>query len=659
MKKLILVLSLMTTHFLPAQDLPVYSGNDLGLTYTPQQSTFKVWSPMAKTMTLRFYKTDLDGTADETVTMQRGDSGVWQHTAVGNLKGRYYTFQVETEKGDVMKETTDPYAKAVGANGKRAQVIDIQATNPKGWASDKSPKFSGKATDAILYELHIRDATIDASSGVKNKGKYLGLTEKKTTYTEGGVKVPTALEHIKQLGVTHVHLLPTFDYASIDETQLDKAQYNWGYDPQNYNVPDGSYSTNPHDGGVRINEFKQMVQAMHKSGLRVVMDVVYNHTFNGENSPFHQIAPYYYHRFRADGTWSDASACGNETASEKPMMRKYLIESLKYWVTEYHIDGFRFDLMAIHDTETMNLISAELHKIKSDIVLYGEGWTAGDSPLPVEKRALKQHAAQFDRIAAFSDDMRDGLKGWVFEAKDRGFVSGRFDATESTKMGIVAATKHPQIAYEKCRWTKMPWAAEPNQCVNYVECHDNHTLWDRLQNSNPDDSEADRIKMHKLAQTMVLTAQGVAFLHAGTEFLRTKNGEENSFKSSDDINKMDWVRRAKYTDVVTYYQKVIAMRKAHPAFRMTTAADIQKNLLFFDDVTEGVIAYTLDGAAVGDSWKRIVVIHNGNKTAQRIKIPIGKWRIVLDGDTVDEKSKRDFQGSVVTVGGISTLILVE
>jgi pullulanase len=654
--------------------LPTYEGSDLGLTYTPQYADIKIWSPVAQEVTLRFYKngTPTADNADliETVKMTKGDKGTWAHRATGNRAGQFYTVQVTTNSGKTMKEAVDIYAKAVGTNGLRAAVTDLKAASPKGWEKDKSPAFK-LATDAVLYELHVRDASIAANSGIKNKGKFLGLAEKKTYCEAIGQKVKTGLAHIAELGVTHVHLLPSYDFFTVDESKVgdpNYKKYNWGYDPLNYNVPEGSYSTNPADPSVRIREFKTLVQAMHKAGLRVVMDVVYNHTMFGEESYFHQIVPNYYHRQTAEGKWSNASACGNETASDRPMMRKFMLESLEHWVKEYHIDGFRFDLMGIHDIETMNLISKKLHEIKPDIVLYGEGWTAGDSPLAPEKRAVKQLASQFDHYAAFSDDMRDGLKGWVFEAKDKGFVSGRQGMEETVKLGIVGATKHPQVAYDKARWTKEPWAAEPYQCINYAECHDNHTLWDRFSNSNPDAPEADRIKMDKLAIATILTSQGIPFIHAGMEFLRTKNGEENSFDKPDEINMMDWGRKAKYINVFNFYKDLIALRKAHPAFRMATTADIQKNLQFiepqgFDSKVfvkmPNVIMYTLDGKAVGDKWSRILVILNGNTEGGRFKIPAGKWRIVLDGEKVDRESKRDFKGDEIIVPPIGAMILVE
>ncbi|NJN32944.1 MAG: type I pullulanase [Saprospiraceae bacterium] len=504
------------------------------------------------------------------------------------------------------------------------------------------PDFIQK-TDAVLYELHVRDATISDKTDFKNKGKFLGLAESGKILKVGKLKVSVGLDHIKELGVTHVHLLPSYDFYTVDEVKnaQDKTyrKYNWGYDPLNYNTPEGSYATDPFDGSVRVREMKEMILAMHRAGLRVVMDVVYNHTMFGEESYFHQAVPYYYHRTDGAGKLSNASACGNETASDRPMMRKFMLESLKYWVEEFHIDGFRFDLMAIHDIETMNLISNELHKIKPSILLYGEGWTAGDSPLPEPQRALKKYTFRLDKIAAFSDDLRDALKGSVFDHKDKGFVSGKTGMEESVKFGIVAATKHPEVNYQKVNYSKDAWAAEPFQCINYPECHDNHTLWDRLANSNPTDTEGDKIKMHKLAQTIVLTSQGIPFLHAGTEFLRTKKGEENSYDKPDDINQMDWARKAQYFDVFTYFKNLVALRRNHPAFRMISTEMIQQNLKFMPQLgkdTEGVISYTLNGKAVGDKWRNIVVIFNGNKSPKNARCSAGQ----MEGCFRRRKNKR-------------------
>jgi len=627
---------------------PVYTGKDLGLTYSPKASTFKIWAPTATAVKLNLYKSDMGGTAWLSVTMNKGTNGVWLTTLPENLKNSYYTFQVNIGNS-WSEEVVDPYAKACGTNGLRAQVVDFTETNPIGWAQDTSPNFStaNKQTDAIIYELHVRDASIHASSGIKNKGKFLGLAELGTKNNAGQ---STGLSHIKELGVTHVHLLPFYDYNSVDETKA-ATQYNWGYDPVNYNIPEGSYSTNPVDGKVRIKELKELVKTMHSNGLRIIMDVVYNHTALTKNSNFNILVPDYYYRKRADGTFSDASGCGNETASDKAMYQKFMIESVVYWVKEYHIDGFRFDLMGVHDIQTMNLISDTLHKIKPSIVLYGEGWTSGSSPLSEEKRALKKNAAQLNGIAVFSDDMRDGIKGSVFNINDRGFATGNTGNSESVKFGIVAAGNHPQINYNKVNYSKGPYTAGPAGLINYADCHDNNILWDKIELSFKDASEKDRTKMHELAYAIVLTAQGASFLHAGTEFLRTKNGVENSFDKGDMVNGINWDLKTKNNATYQFIKSLIQIRRAHPAFRMQTAAQIATHLNFESNHPAGIIAYSINGAAVGDSWKKIWVAYNGSQTPQTLTLPKGTWKLGLSSNGSSK------MGNNFTLAGSSAVIL--
>jgi len=612
---------------------PAYKGNDLGLTYTKAQSIFRIWAPTAEKTQLVFYNEGMHGVAQLTVEMKKSVDGTWISVIPGDLKGKFYVFKVQL-KGQWLNEVPDPYAKAVGVNGKRAMVVDLKETNPAGWEKDKSPVFKNK-TDAILYELQIRDASISENSGIKNKGKYSGLTETGTKNPDGH---STGLDHIRELGVTHVHLLPCFDFYSVDETKLDKPQYNWGYDPLNYNVPDGSFSTDPYDGATRIKEFKQMVQAFHQNGLRVIMDVVYNHTRLTEDSYFNQLVPGYYYRQTKDGKFSDATACGNETASERYMMRKFMLESVLYWVKEYHIDGFRFDLMGVHDIETMNLISKELHKIKPDILLYGEGWTAGSSPLADSIRAIKKYAYKLDRIAVFSDDIRDGIKGSVFEHDDKGFVSGKPGMEESIKFGIVASNKHPQVDYAKVNYSKAPYSLQPWNTITYCECHDNHVLWDKLAISAKNATEAQRKEMNKLAMSIVLTSQGISLLHAGTEFLRTKKGVENSFESPDSINAIDWSLKTKNEEIVDYVRSLIKLRKDHPAFRMSTAGDILNNIKFMDSRQDGIVSYTINGAAVKDTWKKIVVIFNGTNARKTISLPNGVWKVAIWNNVPDDSA---------------------
>lgn len=633
-------------------DYPVYQDDDLGLNYSPEQSTFKVWSPPAGAIQLHLYE---NGTSEKKIAtheLKKGDGGVWQITIKGDLKGKLYTFQA-TIDDTLLDEVPDPYVKTVGVNGKRGMIANLAETNPEGWDQDQRPPLA-QPTDVIIYELHTRDVSMHPNSGISNKGKFLGLTE---TGTKSPTGAATGLDHIKELGVTHVHILPAYDYSSIDESKLEENKFNWGYDPLNYNTPEGSYSTNPADGAVRVREFKQMVKAFHDNGIRVILDVVYNHTGPTESSNFNQLVPGYYYRQDTLGNFSNASACGNETASERPMMRKFIIESVKYWATEYHLDGFRFDLMGIHDIETMNQVSAALHEIDPSILVYGEGWTAGSSPLPDDQKAIKANTHKLNGVAAFSDDIRDAIKGHVFTHDERAFVSAKPGLEESIKFGIVASTQHPQVDYAAVNYSKAPWAKHPSQTVTYVSCHDNHTLWDRLTISNPNASEAERIAMHKLAGAIVLTSQGITFLHAGVEMLRTKNGVENSFESPDSINQIDWSRKTHFKDVFDYFQALIALRKNHPAFRMPTTELVAQHLQFLEMPGENLIGYTISGHANGDNWKDILVLFNGNKVKKTISIPEGKWTIVVNGKKVDEAGLGSISNAKATLPAHNAMVL--
>lgn len=635
------------------EEYPFYSEEDLGLRYTPSKSVFKLWAPTANAARIKFYEQDKGGEPIGVKEMKKGLKGIWEGTIKKtDTKGWYYTYQVRI--GETwMGETPDPYAKAVGTNGLRAQVVNMGETNPEDWENDHRPELKNY-NDIVLYELHVRDLSIHSNSGIQNKGKYLGLAEIGTKNPEG---LATGLDHIKDLGVTHVHLLPVYDYMSVDESKLEENKFNWGYDPQNYNVPEGSYSTNPADGAVRIREFKTMVKALHDAGIRVVMDVVYNHTGATELSVFNQLVPGYYYRQSADGGFSNASACGNETASDRLMMRKFIVESVKFWASEYHIDGFRFDLMGIHDIETMNLVSEELRKLSPSIFVYGEGWTASESPLAPEKRALKHNVLQLDHVAAFSDDVRDAIKGHVFHPEQKGFVSGLAGLEESLKFGIVASTQHPQVDYEKINYSKAPWAKSPAQTITYASCHDNHTLWDRLQISCPEASEAERKQMNKLAAAIVMTSQGVPFIHAGEEMLRSKFGAENSFNLPDSINRIDWSRKARYQDVFDYYKGLIALRKSHPAFRLQTQDLIQQHLQFLDTNESNLVAYHLKDNAGGDVWKDIVVIYNGNGSAKSVSVPQGDWTLVVDGQVVKPEGIRRMNAASVQVPARSAMVM--
>jgi pullulanase len=637
----------------PYKDYPSYRGTDLGVNYNKSETVLKIWSPPAQEMKLKLYKTSLGNDLTEEISCQKDADGVWKAQLKGDRKNSYYTFQAKID-GKWNDENPDPYAKALGINGKRGQIIDLSETNPADWENDKSPLLNSPM-DVILYELHIRDLSIAANSGIQHKGKFLGLTETGSKNSQGQ---RTGIDHIAEMGVTHVHLLPAFDFCSVDESKLDKPQFNWGYDPQNFNTPDGSYATNPEDGKVRIREFKEMVQSLHQKGLRVVMDVVYNHTGWTRNSNLDQLVPgYYYREWEKDGTYSNASGCGNETASDRVMFRKFIIESVTWWVKEYHVDGFRFDLMAIHDMETMNQVAAALRAIDPSIIVYGEGWTAGDSPLPEQYRALKKNAKMMDGVAVFSDDIRDAIKGSVFDGKSTGFASGSKEMTESVKFGIVAAGEHPQIDYAKVKYSKEPYTKNPDEVINYVSCHDNNTLYDKLKISRPDASEEDIVKMHKLANTIVLTSQGIPFLHAGVEMKRTKGGEHNSYNKPDSVNMINWDWKYENRELVAYYKDLIALRKAHPAFRMQKNEMVRKHLVFLPTNDPQLIAYQLKDHANKDRWQQIIVIFNGAELEKNVVLPRGIWKAALQNYQFREYEKTC--SSTVSIAPYSAMILYQ
>lgn len=572
--------------------------------------------------------------------MKQTAENVWEATVSGDLKGKFYTFDIG--RG----ETPGVFAKAVGINGHRGAIIDMQTTNPSGWNSDHRLALKSPA-DLIIYEMHHRDFSIDPSSGLVNKGKFLALTEQK------------AIRHLKELGINAVHILPSFDFASIDEANTTTPQYNWGYDPQNYNVPEGSYSFDAEQPTRRILEFKQMVQALHKAGIRVILDVVYNHTFDIKGGNFDRTFPMAYYRYTADGKPSNGSGCGNETASEKPLMRQFMLESMKYWADEYHIDGFRVDLMGIHDIETMNLIRKELSSIDPNIFIYGEGWTAGTCAYPTEKLALKAHIKQMPGIAAFSDEIRDALRGPFSDDKQASFLGGIAGFEESIKAGIAGMIAHPQVDYTKVNYTKEPWANEPTQMIAYVSCHDDMCLVDRLKASIPEaayDME-EVIRLDQLAQTVVFTSQGIPFMLSGEEMLRDKKGVHNSFNSPDEINHLDWNNLKKYPQVFAYYKGLIQMRKAHPAFRLGSAELVRKHLEFLPTQQDCLVAFRLKNHAGGDKWNNIYVVLNGNTDLQSVNIPKGKYTIVANNGVINEAGIGEMEGGEVMIDAQTALIL--
>ena len=633
---------------------PSYYGSDLELVYTPEQSVFTLWAPSADRVRLNLYASGEGGDPEEQVEMEKAGYGTWRIHIDRDLKGSFYTFQIE-KNGKWLNETPGIWAKAVGINGNRAAVIDWNETNPEGWESDRSPELK-MYSDIILYELHHRDFSIAPDSGIENKGKFLALTETGTKTPEGEA---TGLDHLKELGVTHIHILPSFDFATVDETKLDENHYNWGYDPKNYNVPDGSYSTDPANPVVRIREFKEMVKSLHQNGFRIVLDVVYNHTASTDHSNFDLTVPGYFYRQNADGSYSNASGCGNETASEREMVRHYIIESVKFWAREYHIDGFRFDLMGIHDIETMNHLRSGLLEIDPTIFVYGEGWVAADSPLPFEQRAVKENVGQMEGIGVFNDEFRDGLKGSTFDEQEPGYASGNINGHfEPVKYGIVGGTDHPQVDYGGLLYCNAPYAGAPSQMINFVSCHDGYTLVDKLKLSVQGDHAADElIPIDKLVHTVLLTAQGIPFIRSGEEIMQDKQGEPNSYKSPDSINRIDWSLKAKNREVFDFIRGLIALRKAHPAFRIPTVEGLQQWLRFMDTGDSGVIAYTLGEYAYNDEWKEILVAYNGNRHEVEIGIPEGEWNVVCRNGQIDPEGKDRLPGGSVKIAASSALIL--
>ena len=616
------------------------------VTYTPQATTFKLFAPSeARRVQLRLYKDGDSQKAMKTVKLQKTGQDLWTATVKGDLKDRFYTFDMG--RG----ECPGVFAKAVGVNGRKGCILDLKDTDPEGWTEDRRPVTKSPA-DLVIYEMHHRDFSI-ARKDAAHPGKFLALTE------------PWAISHLKELGVNAVHILPSYDYGSVDETRLSDNKYNWGYDPVNYNVPEGGYSTDPYQPAVRIREFKQMVKALHDAGIRVILDVVYNHTYDIEHSNFQRTYPDYFYRKTADGQYSNGSGCGNETASEQPMMRRFMIESVKYWINEYHIDGFRFDLMGVHDIETMNEIRKAVDAIDPTIFIYGEGWSAGACALPNDVLGMKANISKMPGIAAFSDEIRDALRGPFSDDTVTGWIGGK-DETESIKFGIAGAIAHPQVDMTKVNYSQKPWALEPTQMISYVSCHDDMCLTDRLRASIPGITEEELIRLDLLAQTAVFTSQGVPFMLSGEELLRDKKGVHNSFESPDSINHLDWNNLQRYPQVFQYYKGLILLRKHHPAFRLGNADLIRKHLEFLPvkrptarriDQPEHVMAFRLKNYAGRDDWRDIIVILNASREAQDLAIPEGNYTVVCRDGLIDEQGLGTIVGSKLTVSPQSALIL--
>ena len=644
--------------------LYTYTG-DLGAIYSKDSTTFVLWAPTASAVQLALYGTnglDYTGSASQILDLQRSANGSWTTTVDGDLNGTYYNYLVTVDGST--NEVVDPYAKAVGVNGNRGMVIDLDTTDPEGWESDEKPLLES-ATDAIIYEMHIRDFSISETSGIsiEYQGKFNGVWQSGTTIP--GTDISTGVDHLKELGVNVVHLLPSFDYATVDETKLDTPQFNWGYDPKNYNAPEGSYSSDPYTAQIRIEEFKKMVMELHKAGIRVVMDVVYNHTGATTDSNLNLAVPNYYYRQNAAGGFSNGSGCGNETASERSMVGRLISDSVAYWAEEYHIDGFRFDLMAVHDIDTMISIRERLNAIDPSILMYGEGWTGGDCALDPSLQATKANTVKFGdlQIAAFSDDIRDGIKGHVFNLLGTGFVNGGSGYEETIQFGIVASTPNEQVDSSLVMNQTQPWANQPYQTITYASAHDNLTLWDKLNTSNAGTSEEELLAMNKMSAAIVYTSQGIPFMLSGEEMARTKTNEdgslnENSYNAPDSVNAIDWTRKVTYHDLYEYYKGLISLRKAHKAFHMDSTADIQSSIQFLE-TPERVVAYTLDGTAAADEWETIAVVFNANTEAAQVTIPEGTWVLVVNGEKAGVEELGRMEGGSISVPGQTSYVLVD
>lgn len=621
-----------------------YEGDDLGAVWSKEAAVFKVWAPTADAVSVALYESGT-AEADDRIAkhaMIKGAQGVWSVKVDGDLQGIYYTYFVTMNDKEV--EANDPYARTTGVNGKRAMVLNPAATNPDGWEDDVNPHQGMKYTDAVIYELHIRDFSVDDSSGVsaEHRGKFLALTEHGTCSPKGAV---TCLDYLRTLGITHLQLMPVYDYGSVDETRLDEPQFNWGYDPVNYNVPEGSYSTNPYRGEVRVREMKQMVKALHENGISVIMDVVYNHVFDADTFCFNKIVPGYFSRITTDGSYSNGSFCGNDTASERTMVRKYIVDSVLYWAEEYHIDGFRFDLVGLLDVETVNRIVETVHAKFPDVIFYGEGWTLPTTVPENVELAIQQNASKTPDFGYFSDDIRDLLAGR--NGENLGFVTGSQGCEEEVCTCFMAQTE---------------WCPQPVQTVNYVSCHDNYTLMDKLRITRPEATWEELVRMNKLAAAIYILAQGIPFVHAGEEFLRVKEDEngnlvENSYNSTDYVNRLRWyhLEEQAYADVAAYYKGLIAFRKSHATLRMSTAEEVKADMRGCK-VTDGVLLFEI----LGDD--NCVIIFNAAPKAQRISLSAngvtdGAWKVYIDGRCAGVEVLEEVWDDTVTVEAVSALVL--
>ena len=605
--------------------------------YTPEKTTFTFWSSIAEKMEVRLYNT-YDAAEFEVIALQEQEGDFWTATIKGDQVGKFYTV-CSYQDGEWGQESPGIFAKAVSVNGQRAAIIDMQTTNPQGWENDQRPVMTDP-TDVVVYETHMRDFTIDATSGIANKGKFIAFTEQGTQTDEG---LASGIDHLKELGITHIQILPMYDYGSIDETTLDLNKYNWGYDPVNYNVPEGGYSTNPYDPATRVREAKTMIQALHAAGIRVIMDVVYNQTYSVEGCALGRVVPQYFYRMNEDGTYANGSGCGNETASDKEMMRQFMVESVCYWAREYHIDGFRFDLMGIHDQETMRQIRAALDEIDPSIITYGEGWAASSPAYPYEQLAMKQWTYTMPRVGAFSDDIRNALIGSPFD-HHRGFASGNTASRDAVRYGLVACPD---------------WSGEPMQHVSYITCHDNYCLRDRIEVAAAEETEATKLRMNKLAQTAVMVSQGMTFFYGGEELFRTKQGVENSYQSPDSINVIEWTNKQTYSDLFAYYREIIKIRRQHKGFRLGTAEMVKNHVEFPETTQEGLIIYRIKDLQGIDTASSLIVLLNGTAEAMEVEVPQATYTVLAHDAQANANGMGTIEAGKVQVAPYSATILAE
>lgn len=624
-----------------------YEGNDLGFTYSKDKTKFRVWAPTAKSVKVNLYKSGTKGTDDliESIDMKADEKGTWVAEKTGDLNGTYYTYSVNVNNNEV--EACDPYARTTGVNGDRAMVIDLASANPSGWEDDTNPNKGLNITDAVIYELHLRDISADSSSGITNKGKYLGLTETGTKNSNGD---STGIDYIKDLGVNYVHIMPMYDYGSVDETKLDTAQYNWGYDPVNYNVLEGSYSTDPYNGKTRVEEAKQMVKALHDNGISVIMDVVYNHVYDAQTFCFNKIVPDYFSRIGSNGNYSNGSGCGNDVASERAMVSKYIVDSVKYWADEYHIDGFRFDLVGLIDVDTLNAAITEVHKTNPDVIFYGEGWTLSTDVTKADvDLATQSNSSKLPKFAFFNDYFRDNLRG-SNSPDDKGYINGSLSTYQAVKDMLKG---------------KSSFTSEPSRTINYSGCHDNNTIFDKLTLSDSSASLEEKVAMNKLAAAITLTSQGVPFLMSGEELLRTKTNEDgslnsNSYNSPDSVNSIKWstLAEATYKEVHDYYKGLIEFRNNHKGLRMATGQEVADNITVMDNTPDKVVACSIKGGANGEVAKGIFIIYNGTSDKATVTLPEGSWSIYVNGEKAGNKSLGSVSGSV-EVEKVSAMVLVK